>query len=317
MVDFRYHLISLIAVILALALGILAGSGFLGGPILEQLEEDVSDLASENDRLQGEIDRRETQLDQAQEFALQAEPFLTRGELSGEEIVVFQFEGSENRVAEGVKTQLVDAGAEIVTEITLSPKLALESAPARDELALIAGSLESTVGAILEDAGQIIGARAAAAAADRTQTESPSGNVSLQRFEAVIDELENAEFISASTVDGQPMIPAAATFVIVGGSPGRPPFETRFLIPALAENLTGGGAPGVVVEGSNSTWGLVRSVRADVEARASTVTVDNGESTMGRIALVLGIDEARRGDFGHYGTQPGSDAIIPGPVPSD
>lgn len=316
MVDFRYHLISLIAVILALALGILAGSGFLGGPILEQLEEDVSQLASENDRLQGEIDQRDTQLDQAQEFAEQVEPFLTDGELSGEEIVVFQFEGSENRVVEAVKTQLVEAGAEIVTEITLSPKFALENPPARDELALIVDSVESTGGGIIEDAARVLGTRAAAAAADRTQTDSPSGNVSLQRFESVIDELANADFVSASTVDGQPVIPPAATFVVVGGSGGRAPFDAGALVSSLAESLTANGAPGVVIEGSTSTWGLVRSVRSDVEARATTVTVDNGDSTIGRIALILGIDEARRGDIGHYGTQPGRSAIIPDPEPS-
>ena len=69
MVDFRYHLISLIAVILALALGILAGSGFLGGPLLERLRTEVSDLADTNGELRREIDEQDDQLAAAETFA--------------------------------------------------------------------------------------------------------------------------------------------------------------------------------------------------------------------------------------------------------
>ena len=41
MIDFRYHLVSLIAVFLAVALGIVIGTTALNGPILDDLESQV------------------------------------------------------------------------------------------------------------------------------------------------------------------------------------------------------------------------------------------------------------------------------------
>src|SRR5687767_11792423 len=141
MVDFRYHLISLIGVILALALGILAGSGFLGGPILEQLQEDVDNFRTEARDLQAVITDQDIKLDQSEDFARAVEPLIARGRLTGEQIVVFQFEGSDGRLVDGIRDTLSGAGAEVVSQITLTKKLELSSAPARDELSLLTGSV--------------------------------------------------------------------------------------------------------------------------------------------------------------------------------
>ena len=44
MIDFRYHLVSLIAVFLAVALGIIIGTTALNEPILANIEGQVTDL---------------------------------------------------------------------------------------------------------------------------------------------------------------------------------------------------------------------------------------------------------------------------------
>lgn len=316
MVDFRYHLISLIAVILALALGILAGSGFLGGPILERLRTEVSDLADTNGELRNEINEQDDQIAAAETFARAIAPFVTDGLLAGEEVVFVQFAESDGRLIDGVREELIGAGAEIVAEITLTPKLALNSAPFRDELSLVVGSAAGDRKEILEDAALLLGQRMTAAAADPSQPDTPSGGVALQRLETLIQDLERAEFIDTSRAEEGRLVPAGAMFVAVGGADGRPPFDTTTFVTAFVESLTERGATAMAIENQASMWGLVAAVRADIEARARVATVDNGETTIGRIAVVLGLDRANEGIVGHYGIGPQRTAILPELNPS-
>ena len=316
MVDFRYHLISLIAVILALALGILAGSGFLGGPILEQLEGQVKSFRSRIQDQQATITEQDTRLAQADRFAVAIEPLMLRGRLAGEEIVLFQFEGSDGRLVDGIRTALTEAGAQVISQVTLSEKFALDSAPARDELSLVTGSLSTDdPQLLLEEAASLIGGRAAIAAADQGEAQTPNTTAE-QRFLSVLQELEASEFISTDLPESEEAVPLDASFVVIGGSGDRPPFDLSRFAPALGEALSEAGAATLFVETSASGWGLVGSVRTDIEAQASVATVDNGESPMGRIAAVMGLDEAGAGNVGHFGVRSQSTGVIPETDPS-
>ena len=315
MVDFRYHLISLIAVILALALGILAGSGFLGGPILEQLQNEVDDLGETNDSLREEIDLQDARLSEAENFARSAQALLVDDTLDGTEIVVVQVAGSDGGLVDGVKRALVDAAGTIVTEITLSSKLALQSAPAADELSLITDSLAGEEGQILEDAALLLGERLGVAAAETEQLQAPATTAE-QRLTNLLGDLEAAEFIGVSTQSDQGPAPEDAIFVLVGGAASRSPFNLARFAPPLAEGLTERGAVALVVESSASTWGLVSAIRSDIEARSLAATVDNGETTIGRRALVLGLQNAADGVIGHFGSQPGRTSLIPDTAPN-
>ena len=311
--DFRYHLISLIAVILALALGILAGSGFLGGPILEQLQSEVDDLAETNDGLREEIGLQDTRLTEAEAFARSAQALLIDDTLGGTDIVVIQVAGSDGGLVDGVKRSLAEAGGSVVTQITLSSKFALQSAPAADELSLITGSVATDEAELLEETGRLLGERLAAAAADSGQAEAPA-TTGTQRLTKLVEDLEAAEFIGVSSQGDRPA-PEDATFVIIGGAATRSPFNVGSFASSLVEGLTEREGVALVVESSDSTWGLVSAIRSDIEARSLAVTVDNGETTIGRIALLLGLERASDGVVGHFGTQSGRTSLIPGPAP--
>ena len=49
MIDFRYHLVSIVAVFLALAVGVVLGSATLNGPITKELRKSVVVLRHEED----------------------------------------------------------------------------------------------------------------------------------------------------------------------------------------------------------------------------------------------------------------------------
>ncbi len=65
MIDFRYHLVSLIAVFLAVALGIVIGTTALNNPIsadiearVDQLEQDKRQLEDRTQELTAQVDER-------------------------------------------------------------------------------------------------------------------------------------------------------------------------------------------------------------------------------------------------------------------
>lgn len=309
MIDFRYHLISLVGVILALALGILAGSGFLGGPFLDRLQRDVHRAEERNVELQQRIRDQDSLLAQYEAFARASAPLLIGNQLTGEEVVVLEIAGSDGGLGEETRRSIVEANGQVVSEIIFEPKLAMTSAPSVDELSLITGALGGDPETLLESVGTLIGQRAGAAAAERAPPPSAS-NPAEQRFTSLMTDLGEAGFVSTVAPDDGPGVVPGASFVIVGGGGDRAPFETGRFVTALASALADQGAATLVVEPTTSTWGLVASVRRDIEARANVATVDNGETTLGQVALVLGLDEATEGTVGHFGTTPGS-AIIP------
>ena len=55
MIDFRYHLVSLVAVFLALALGVLLGTTQLNGAVLDDLRGQVRGLAEDKRDLQADL----------------------------------------------------------------------------------------------------------------------------------------------------------------------------------------------------------------------------------------------------------------------
>ncbi|HEV3472052.1 MAG TPA: copper transporter [Actinomycetota bacterium] len=315
MVDFRYHLISLIAVLLALAVGILAGSGFLGGPLLEQIKGDVQELRETNSALRDEISVLSDRVEQDEAFARLADQYLTDRVLEGRRIVMFQFAASDGALIDGIKRAITGADGQIATEITIAEKFALTSQPARDELALALGSLAAGEEELRVEAATLLGERSAAAA-ERASSGS-SSDPAAERARELTAALERAEFIGVAAGDPENVVPPDAMFVVVGGGTGRVGYDAAAFAVTLAESLAELEGPVIAVESQTSVWGLVRSLRSDVEARAIVSSVDNGNTTIGRIATVLGLQGSSAGQVGHYGFEAGRTAVIPARLPNE
>jgi hypothetical protein len=110
----RYHATSLIAVFLALAIGILIGAEF-GGDALTNTRRDLEhslvgnlqDARSEADELSGELGR-------ANEFADRVYPVLTRDRLEGKRIAIVALGGLPGEVTSAVEDALGPTGARLV-----------------------------------------------------------------------------------------------------------------------------------------------------------------------------------------------------------
>ena len=65
MVNFRFHIVSLIAVFLAIGLGILMGSAVVKGAIVDRLDREIDQVRKESDNLRNANRQTNDDLDRA------------------------------------------------------------------------------------------------------------------------------------------------------------------------------------------------------------------------------------------------------------
>ncbi|MGH2693832.1 MAG: copper transporter, partial [Actinomycetota bacterium] len=279
MIDFRFHIISIVAVFLALGLGILMGSGFFGDVLVEDLKNRLADIRRTNHERESEIDDLQSRIEAEQAFIDEVQPELVGGALQGRSVVVFEIEGLDDSTMDGVVASIELAGGTVATTIRLSDKFGLHSAAEKDQLALIVRSTAADDDDLLRDAGFVLGTRAAGASDFRPPPEALEPGL-----EELLSELEDAGFAATDGSSDGPPVPAGALFLIVGGTGDEPLYDASELALALATGIAQREGPVLVAEPSSSEWGLVDAVRSDGRAREFVSTVDQAESVPGRIA---------------------------------
>jgi hypothetical protein len=312
LIDFRYHLISLIAVFLALGLGILMGSVVLSEKYVQRLENRVAQFEEEVDARRGEISDLNDRLDAFQEYAVESQPRLIDGALAGEEVVLVQTDGTDEAFLEGMAEAVEEARGTLVSTITLTDRFALADQPERDGLAAILGSVSTEATDLRDEAGTQLGERIAAVAASRP--DATFGDAAAQRLTTLTRTLEDEGFLGVSS-NQETFVPAGASFIVAGGST-----EERFegavdLTKALALGLSDRERAVMVAEPSTSTWELVQAVRDDGSLSAAVSSADHAETVPGRVAVVLGLEMTIDGLLGHYGVADGAAGVIPPPTP--
>jgi hypothetical protein len=311
-IDFRYHLISIVAVLLALAIGIFAGSGFLGGPLLDDLRGRLTDLKQTNKEVHARNGDLRAENKEASEFTAAVEPLLVTDALLGDRVVIFQFEGTDGGTVDGLQDELELAGAVIPSRITFSSKFALDQTTDRDQLALIIRSTEARAAELRREAAEQI-ASAAATAGAFAGGEPRGASAAVQRFHTLLDQLERAGFVGLEQLDGEEPVPPGSDFVIVGGSADPAPFDVAAFVAAMGRVIGSKENSVIVAEPEASVWGITTAIRDGHEEVAATS--DGADSLSGRIATVLGLAAAKRGEIGHYGRGPGATGLVPTPSP--
>jgi hypothetical protein len=219
-INFRFHLISLIAVFLALAVGVIMGYAVLGQPTVDTLQSRVdtvearaNEIRSENDRLRSEQARLEGLLEDLDQYAATSR----LREASVLPVAVRGVDGG--RVGELVEL-VRDAGGTAPGIVWLEGKWNLEGDDDAAELATIVGSTSASKAAIREDAARVL--------TNRFLVGPPSG-----RPDPLI-ELDDAGFISFQEIGDTPFDPArldarSSRLVVIGGNGADVPFERAAL----------------------------------------------------------------------------------------
>jgi hypothetical protein len=303
-ISFRFHLVSLVAVFLALGLGVLTGTTVLNRGIVAELERRTDQLAEASGRLREEVRDLQIESDRWTRFGEQVMEHVVDGRLTGTEAVVITQEGTDTVGIDRVRDGLDTAGAELLAVLSLDERMALRNeSDIRD--------LTRVVNVDGEDA-ETVGVETARAVADRLAFGA--------RGSDVLDRLLTAEFL----LSRGPGLDATAlqdvggpeqVVVVVGGGRGRPVIPPeRFLVP-MVDRLAERGALVVAAEALETDYPFVSLLRSDGRVAGLIVTQDNVDQLPGEMAFVLALEKLineRRP--GHYGVKEGADRLIPSPT---
>ena len=312
MISFRYHLVSLVAVLLALAVGIVVGTAALHGPLSDRLTDDLSSAASDKRQLEREVGQLRAQLGASDDFAVAAGPRLLRGALAGRRVLLVTTPQTPPELAEQLVPLLQTAGASISGTLQLRPAL---SDPSQHQLVedLVAQVVPASTQ--LPDTGPVDRAAAELAAALVRPSRGPA--VEREEGEAVVSAFSEAELVQFAPA-GDVLQPATLAVVLSGAAPARLPAadsaqQSAVLSLAAALDDRSDGTVVAGPTGSAEERGLVRLLRADTAVARDVSSVDNGDRGTGQVAVVLALVEQLAGRAGQYGAASGSSAAAPGP----
>ncbi|HMJ01831.1 MAG TPA: copper transporter [Conexibacter sp.] len=116
MLNFRYHALSLVAVFLSLAIGLLLGVAIGDKGLVSSAEQDVRASLREDVReAQQERDAAREALTERQRFELEAYPALVRGRLAGRRIALIELGTASDRMWNLTKEALQGSGARLAS----------------------------------------------------------------------------------------------------------------------------------------------------------------------------------------------------------
>lgn len=135
MVDFKYHVVSIVAVFLALAIGIVLGTNVLSGDVLKNLKAQTSQLRKEAQDLRAQNQQQQAQIGADQAFLGALGPTAVGGRLAGQRVVLVALPDAQKSARDQVAKTLTSAGAVVTGEVDLtSSYVDPQQAPALDQL---------------------------------------------------------------------------------------------------------------------------------------------------------------------------------------
>jgi len=118
-IDFRYHLVSLVAVFMALAVGIALGAGPLKDPVDTALGNQTEELRKEKEELRAQVRDLEAQLAFDEELATISAPPVLDGTLAGRSVLLVSLPGSDPEQLALLKGAAETAGARVTGTVAV------------------------------------------------------------------------------------------------------------------------------------------------------------------------------------------------------
>jgi hypothetical protein len=316
-ISLRYHIVSLVAVFLALALGIVVGSTVLQEGTVSVLRATSERVRQESDRNSRENVSLRQEVSRLQSFGVSVLPELVQGRLRGRSVVLVDTDKADSGMRDSVRKVLEDAGAEVDGQITF--------ADAR--LTLGADADRTAMGRLLAvDAGapDVLRGELTKRLAARLVTPSAVPQEDNQRASDVLTGLQDADFLadlklSKPLAAGTDPFPRqGSSFVLLGPSAANSATAVApnaFLVP-LADQVSARATTGAVagVEAAavpkDSSWILTLRDNRAVSRRVSGI--DAADTVYGQLALVQALQSSLlRQPAGQYGIKDGASGLLP------
>jgi Copper transport outer membrane protein, MctB len=321
-ISLRYHIVSLVAVFLALALGIVVGSTVLREGTVSVLRATSEQVRQNNESYREENLGLKQEQARLQDFAATVLPDLVRGRLKDRHVVLLDTDRVDGGVRDRVTQVLEAAGAEVDARVTFNAgRLALTTTNDREALGrLLPGANTADAGALRTELVRRVAERLGAPKALPSQDPD--------RKNDMLTSLDDGGFLAdlklaTPVADGTGVFPSPATsFVVLGPTDGVALPPEAFLIP-LADQVSlhvAGPVAGVEALAAGTTPGTtswVTKLREDRLVIRRVSGVDDVDTAYGQLALVGAIERGLQNlAAGQYGFKPGNSGLLPEKVPA-
>lgn len=298
MIDFRYHLVSIISVFLALAVGIVLGAGPLKQPIGESLQSQVDSLRTDRDDLRNKLDSANGSIEKLDTYITQSAPALLKGTLKGVNVTLVSTPYTPSQTLKDIQGRFEDAGATVSDGGQLTPETFKT-----DESDKILEALKDVDPKLPADPREALETSIARAFAGEH-----TGAYTADQAKTVIDAFRSAKRLNGGSYGHGDVV------VFVLGEPSAD--EQNQTVEDYTGVLTALGklaptvATGTVSSGSN---GGIKQLR---DRKASVTTVDGIDLSAGTVITALGAaDLLATKKKQSYGFSDSAKALLPSPLP--
>jgi hypothetical protein len=306
-INFRYHVVSLTAVFLALAIGLVVGTAALNGPVADSLKGSVDALGKDNRQLREQVDLLTEEVNQEEKFATEAAPLILGNSLQGRRVLLLTLPTGKDSV-DGVTKMLTTAGAKITGRVDVRDSLA---DPQKSIELLDLASRATPPSVLVTDLPknskgvETSSALLAAVLLDRLPAVPDADR------RAVLAAYDKAGYLT----EEEKVVGPAEAVVVVAGLPyvDHDAGAKNDAVVTMVEQFDKAGV--AVVAGSGSGDGnVVSQVRADPALSKTISTVDNGSTAQGQLVAALALAALfGHGQAGHYGVGAGATSLLPEP----
>ncbi len=310
MISLRQHALSLAAVFLALAVGVVLGSGFLSDTLLSSLRDEKRDLHTQISGLNDQKNVLNEKLSAANNFDTQLVGRIVHDALGGKSVVVFRTPDAKDDDVAAVSTFIGQAGGAVTGTVSLTQEFV--EANSAEKLQTVVNSSILPAGQQLStklvDQGSQAGDLMGIALLINANPAVPP--VDQPQRDAVLAALRETGFITYQPNDH--MGAANAALVVTGGSLPQDAGNQGVSVARFAAALAPHGSGAVLAgrDGSATGGAAVAVTRADAQMNSAVSTVDDVDTAPGRITAVLGLhDLINGGHAGQYGTGHGATSI--------
>jgi Copper transport outer membrane protein, MctB len=294
MFDYRYHALSLAAVLLALAVGVVIGVAIGDSNLVSSAKSGiVHDLSSEVSGAQHQAGQLRAQLSSEETFANDLYPIAVRGLLNGRSIGLVFLGGPSNRVNGLVRNAVTQAGGNLVTVVAVHEPLdlaGLARGAAGTHYAAL-GADRSRLGTLLvESFGVVVG----------RQLVSGGQLVARELISRERGHLLSAFDGQLGRLDGLVLVRAEPNGMLAEEVQATAAFESSLIRGAAAAHVPSVGVELSSTEPSQVPWYQMQNISS----------VDDLDTTAGQAALVYALTGSR----GAYGTRSTADSLLPSVV---
>jgi uncharacterized protein YneF (UPF0154 family) len=299
LIDFRYHLVSIVAVFLALAIGIVVGAQAVAPAVTNNLDQASRNEAKQIRSLYAHNSQLKAQIAAEEAVAQAAEPTLLHGLLTGQHVVLVLSPGADGPTVDGITSALQKAGAMVTGQVVLTTQF-FDTGTVNEQLLMTKATSLKPTGISLPNSppeSQINGQQAAAQVIAATIANNQGvPTLSDTQIRQIMTGFANAGFLQINAPGGGSSLIGQATMAVVVVPGTVPPAKTsgpfNLALISLAQDLQEA-SKGAVLTGPLVGTGPGSAIDAVTSGAAGVTltTVDNADMVSGQIIVAQALNE--------------------------